>query len=131
MPCNSDGYEPTDREYQLQRTARLLVYAAEKIGRPVKPEWEMAAADPYCKMDLVPELCSFLRGLEPPVFDSIVYDARSKQSRDLADWWEEHEAHDRDREAREKAEAKRQKLAASGMAKLTPAERKALGIKDK
>jgi hypothetical protein len=52
----------------------------------------------------------------------------NKTSRRLATWWEEHQAADKLRVAYEKAKKHKAKLRASALAKLTPAEKAALGL---
>ncbi len=46
----------------------------------------------------------------------------------MADWWDEHQAADRKRIAKENAEAKRKALKEKAIKKLTKEERKALGL---
>ena len=60
--------------------------------------------------------------------DEFIYNARVKESRDLADWWEEHQGADRKREAKEKKAKKEADLRKKALSKLTAAERKALGL---
>lgn len=48
----------------------------------------------------------------------------------LATWWQHHKAIDGRRAAKEAARKERDKLAKSAKAKLSPAEREALGIRD-
>jgi hypothetical protein len=47
---------------------------------------------------------------------------------EVRSWWTEHRAVDARREAAARALAEREKLRAAGLAKLTPEERKALGL---
>lgn len=98
MPCNSDYMDPTNKEKELQETAKLLVYALKKKRRKV-PKWVSdAAKDIYCLEDkVVPELCSLIRSFHKEDMDRIVYNGRDKTSRRLADWWEEHEKADKKR----------------------------------
>lgn len=126
MPCDSSYLEPTHRERQLQQTAQLLVYVHGKLTLRSSADLLAAAANQYCREDYVPELCAILNSLSPEELESIVYNARSKESRTLADWWERHQEADRKREAAERRDAERAALRASALAKLTPAERKAL-----
>lgn len=46
----------------------------------------------------------------------------------LEKWWTIHKRHDAERRAREAADAERKKLRAKGLKKLSPKERKALGL---
>lgn len=105
MPCNSDYMNPTDKETRLRETAWLYAYALSKLGEEVPPEVGLAAENIYCRKDYVPALCALLKGLPEEKRDAIVYNARDKDARRLADWWEEHLEADRIREAKEAKEA--------------------------
>ena len=128
MPCSSDYLEPSHREKELQRAAKLLVYLRKKLGQ--KPEaWAVKEADNCYASDerSVTELCAALKAMEPKQRDAIVYNARDKNARDLADWWEEHQAADAAREKEETAERDRKKTKEQALTKLSKRERKALG----
>lgn len=126
MPCRSDYMDPTHKEQQLQRTAQLLKYVYETLEQPVSAKLNEAAQDCYCKQDYVPELCKTIRGMPARQLNKVVYNARDRVSRDLADWWEEHEAADRKREARERKEAEEKALAESAKQKISREELAAL-----
>jgi len=126
MACRYDEPEPTERERMLETTATLLLEVNKRLGiispNPISPT-----------IKLVPQLCATLRKLQknnPEGFDALVYNARDKFSRKLADWWEVHEAADAKRMVEEKAQAERDKLRKQALEKLTPEERAALGIKE-
>lgn len=99
MPCNGDYLKSTDRERQLQRAAGLLVYVYQETGHSV-PAWAIAEAGNMYASDerCITELCAVLKAMEPAARDALVYNARSKVARHLADWWEEHMAADAGRE---------------------------------
>jgi hypothetical protein len=122
--------EPNDKERQLQRTAKLLIYVQQQLGQGT-PRWvQKTAANIYASDErVVPKLCSTLRNMSKSDMERIVYNAHSVQARDLADWWEEHQKADRAREAKEAAEVEKRQLQESGLAKLSAAEVAALGIK--
>lgn len=50
-------------------------------------------------------------------------------SREVRVWWEDHKEQDRERLAREKEERERKRLAKRARDRLSPKERKALGLK--
>ncbi len=129
MPCNSDYLEPTEREQELRRAARLLIFALEAQGREA-PDWARSEAENLYAKDerSVTSLCALIKSMGEPERDRIVYDAKSKASRDLADWWEEHQEADRRREEREAAEARREADRRSALGKLTEEEKAALGV---
>lgn len=129
MPCNSDYLEPSIREAELSRAAGLLVFALEASGRTPEPWARKEAANLYASDErIVPELCALIRSLGDSERDRIVYDAKSRISRDLADWWEEHEQADREREERERAAIRKAEARKSAAQKLTEEELEALGI---
>ena len=110
MPCNSDYMEPSGYEKEITKTVNNLVYVHNKLG--VNTPNELAEA--YKKSFFtrkegdkwVARLCSMIRGLSESQINDIVYNARSSKSRRLADWWDEHEAADKKREAKEQAKTK-------------------------
>lgn len=131
MPCSSDYLNPSDRERELRHAAKLLLYVNQRTGGPVSPNLKAAAADNYCSEDYVPALCAHLKVLlrnNPILFNEVVYDPRDPLARNLADWWEEHQKADLARERQEKQEGERNQLREQALAKLTPAEREALGV---
>lgn len=106
MGCNSDYMNPTGKEKQLRETAELYAYALRaKHGEDADYQMPVkvleALSTPYTSVDVTSELCEFLRKQDLATFESIVYNARNKDSRRLAQWWEDHEAADRKRIAQE------------------------------
>ncbi len=104
MPCNSEYLNPTGRERELQKAAGLLAYLLRELNQPVIGEITEAAEDIYCRVDYIPSLCQTLTDLEhdaPETFNQIVYNAKNRKARALADWWEEHQEADADRERQE------------------------------
>ncbi|MES3005284.1 MAG: hypothetical protein V4690_04270 [Patescibacteria group bacterium] len=129
MPCRSDYLEPTTREQELQRAAKLLVYVRRKMG--IEPEdWALSqSGNIYANDDrAVIELCAALTSMTSDVLETIVYNPHDAESRDLADWWEVHQAADAEREKREAEQAQDEETKKSALAKLSPAERKALKV---
>jgi hypothetical protein len=123
MPCNSDYLEPTGRERELQRAARLYCYVLRMMGRHVPADVAKASESLYCKLDVIPSLCTVIKSLElsdPELFGSIVYNPKSKESRGLADWWEEHLRADAEREALDRKQAANKAMALDIRSRLTP-----------
>lgn len=108
MGCRSDYMDPTQKERLLQETAQLLEYALEAMGEMVPQQVSEAAANQYCTIDLVPALCGLINSMTSSEHVRIVYNARDKKSRRLADWWEKHLEADRAREAKSLSKAVRQ-----------------------
>jgi hypothetical protein len=130
MPCNSDYLEPSRRERELQRAAKLIIYVSSRLNRKVESWVIKEAKDCYASDDRsVPLLCELLGRLTEKQKNMIVYDARNKQSRDLADWWEEHQEADRLRLKKEEEDKEILRLQKSGLQKLTTSERRALGLR--
>lgn len=126
MPCNSDHMEPTGKEKYLQRTAKLYAYAMGMLSRRIPDDVVADMNNIYCTKDHTAALCTFLRDLKRETFDSIVYNGRDRTSRQLADWYEEHIKADRERIRKETDERMQKRLRKSAVAKLTPAELKAI-----
>ncbi len=132
MPCRSDYMEPTSYECESRRAARCLRYLLTATGQRVPLEIARAANDPYGNTGLleqfVVELCMRLSHMDEATRNRIVYDGRNKDARQLADWWDEHKTADEKRQAEEREAARVQQLREVALAKLTPAEREALGV---
>lgn len=120
--------EPSQKEKQLQKTAKLLKFVREKLGLKVSKELNYAADTCYCHKDYVAELCETLRELSMVQIELIVYNAKDKTSRELATWWEEHQKADKEQE-KDEAEAKElSEVRAKALKKLTKKERESLGL---
>jgi hypothetical protein len=127
MPCNSEYLNPTHREKELQRTAKLLLYVYAKVGATPEPWISEQAKNIYASDSrLVPLLCAGLKKMSRIEKDKIIYNARDKNARDLADWYEAHEEADRQRIAAEKKETRSKTIRQSAMSKLTKEEKKEL-----
>lgn len=127
MPCNSDYLEPTHREREFQRAATLLLYVRKKTGKPAeawakKEAYNIYARDERC----VTVLCIALGVLSQKEMEEIVYNAHDARSRDLANWREEHLEADQKRDSREAAARENERLRKEAMAKLSPAEQRAI-----
>ncbi len=98
MPCSSDGYPNYPRDYVPieVRTYRCLRFLMREL------DMETPLRLMNCGLDVATaELCELLHGLSEEDMARIVYDGRRKESRDLANWWEQHQEVDRQREAME------------------------------
>lgn len=133
MPCNSDYLEPRGDEVESQRCAECLVYVFKSINIEC-PKWiEEASKNVYGnsnKIDiLVVSLCKLCTKMTEKEKAAIIYDGKSKQSRKLADWWEEHQEADRERIKEEKQEANKKAARKRALSKLTKKEIEALDIR--
>jgi hypothetical protein len=130
MPCNSDYLEPSNREREHQRAAKLLAYIHERMAIDC-PAWiTKEAANHYANDErLIPLLCTTMTNMGDVMRDNFTYkSARLPMARDLADWWETHQAADKARVEREQKLEAQATLRSQALAKLTPAERRALGL---
>lgn len=111
MPCNSEYQQPNQREAESKKVAGLLVYVHNKLGRTDLPRSVELAANTYygapehCD-ELTDRLCSMLRDLTLEEQNAVIYDGRNPKARELADWWERHQEHDRKRAEAEARAAK-------------------------
>ena len=122
MPCRSDYMEPTQRERLLQETAQLYGYVLVETGERVPERVANAANDTYCRQDFVSHLCAAITAMDVDTRHRVVYNAHDRTARRLADWWEEHQAADRMRIAREQAELRQQDQYEQVIAKLSDDE---------
>ena len=130
MPCESAYMEPSQRERESQRMAGLLVYLRQELGMDRDPQAEAASQSIYGGRDYAPDLCRILRGMTTEQMESIVYNPRNRMARDLANWWEDHQEVDRKREAKEAADRELAAKRKAALEKLSPEERKVLGLND-
>jgi len=125
MPCNSDYLNASGLEIELSRV--LLLTQELETGKPVdtrSSDWMGYMTEAYGKADLrakadaaVANLCDRLKKVDV-----------TQYSLEMQVWWRDHQAADKRREAEEKEKDKKTALRASAIKKLTPAERKALGL---
>ncbi|AFU87818.1 hypothetical protein CcrKarma_gp301 [Caulobacter virus Karma] len=111
MPCNSEYQQPNAREAESKKVAGLLVYVHDKLGRTDLSSSIRTIANIYygapgrCD-ELTERLCSMLRDLTLDEQNEVIYDGRNPKARELADWWERHQEHDRKRAEAEAQAAK-------------------------
>lgn len=130
MPCNCDHLKPTEREEKLRDAARYQIVVRKRLEMTV-PAWlkreekNIYASDERNET----ELCAILTALPKAERDKLLYsDAKDARMRDVAAWWETHEKADKARKVKERKEAKAAKEKTEALAKLTPRERKILGV---
>lgn len=131
MPCNSDHMAPTGKERAMQDSAIYQARVLKRLGRTV-PAWlKREAKNIYAKDERnVTGLCAVLKEIGKEGREKLLYsDAHDAEMRDVAAWWEEHEKADKAREAREKKARRDQKAKQEALSKLSPSDKKALGLK--
>ena len=108
------------------RAVTLFNYVAEKMDiaeRFDEREYGIRSDKIYEK------LCGLIRSLDENSRDRIIYNARDPIARNLADWWEYEQARDKRRLDQETREKRDRELREQAATKLTPEERRALGLK--
>lgn len=132
MPCDSSYQNPTLEELNKIETSKLIIYVDEQLKLKTPKAIKDAAADVYgdgIDLDKITRmLCKKLSTLNDKQLKKIVYNAKDKTSRKLADWWEEHQAADKKRLKKELKDAKDKQARDKAIAKLTPRERDLLGL---
>jgi hypothetical protein len=127
MACNSDDLRPTPQQRKLQHAAQLLAYVQEQTVGKVEKWVKKIAEDHYANSSKAfTALCDLLTAMKPEELEMIVYNAHSRMSRRLADWWEDHQAADNERKRREAASRRKKALRKQALSKLSPEEREAL-----
>lgn len=104
MPCTSAYLEPSAQERDRQNAARLYAYVIEKTAKypkesPTYRQAVAAAKEPYQPTDYyIQILCGCLREMDVKVREALLYgDPKDRTARQLATWWEDHEAADKKR----------------------------------
>lgn len=121
MPCNADYMEPNQGEKNLGKVLCLLDEI--KSGKFCKENfngYHIGAYMKYTKEKLdksTAELCSILKNRDI-----------TKYSLELQIWWRDHQEADRKRERDEANKVLEGRERRNALAKLTPAERKVLGV---
>lgn len=131
MPCDCSHLEPTQRESESKTVAELIVYLFHSLDKPVPPTVYAAATDTYGDAGRADEftalLCDKLKRLTNAQLAKWVYNGRSPAARKLADWWDEHQKIDAEKERDAKELKDLEAVKKKALAKLTPDERRALG----
>lgn len=109
MPCDSSHMEPDQLEVESNKVALFIVYVARQLGLTVEPFIAKAAREYYGDRDncdrLTARLCALLTAMPASVLAKVVYNARNKTSRALADWWEAHKKADKQKRKDETTDA--------------------------
>jgi len=100
----------------------------------VEDEWRMKGAKEMSMLRA--SLCAVLTKMETNMpkktfgqwMDAIDWKEAGVTKRELMTWWEEHKAADSRRRVREAKEAAEKKIRDEALAKLTPEEKKILGV---
>lgn len=121
--------EPTAREKYNQKTAKLYVIALEQTGATMTAiaaqQIVQDAGSIYCNRDYTSSLCALIKhnGSE-----FIYADAKNRDLRDLATWWEDHQAGEARRAAEDELVKSQAAARITAWHKLTVEERLAYGF---
>lgn len=122
MPCNSDYMNPNDWEIEMSKVACLLdelnglTFNKNKFGG-YHPRVYTKSISKELGDKWVEKLCSKLQKEDV-----------TKYSLEMQLWWRDHQAADKKRLKEERAQIKDKKKKEEALAKLTPYERKLLGL---
>ena len=118
MPCDCSHMHPRELERESQLVCQHLVYVYRQLGRAV-PSWvRKAANDIYGCEDRADEVTEMLCTLC----------GKMTKARSLANWWDDHQEADRQKERAAKKAADKQVAKAYALKKLSPADKQALGL---
>lgn len=109
MPCrvSEDEIAYYDSVEESKRLAKFIIKIDSILGNHPHVSILSAAAtgEPNGIETLSKLLCDAIRELDEDQLNSIVYIWRDKESRALADWWDEHQANDLAHEEEDAADA--------------------------
>lgn len=95
MPCRNDWDPPTKAQAENRRAAKLLIALNNIHGKTSSTQLLVDSTNPVLDTDYVKVLCERLTFMDQSDRDNLLYgDARDRHARDLATWWEEHQALD-------------------------------------
>ncbi len=130
MGCNSDYMNPNATEANSQMVAGHLVYLLPRLGKPVPHHVQKAADSQYGDTTRLDDhtalLCNVCGALTKKQSDGFIYNGRSKEARALAEWWDEHQAADKERLAAERAEKRNNATFKRVWGVLSPSEKRAI-----
>jgi hypothetical protein len=116
MPCSSEHLEPTAREAESVRVLEFLREIQELAFDHDSPHYGPYGHPGTLDKDTA-NLCDWCRA----------HDVKQK-SLELQLWWQKHRRADAIREAHDQAEQRTRQLRLSAASKLTPEERRAVGL---
>lgn len=88
---------PSNKELRLRKNCQLYVYVLVSQGKEVPEEIQECAHsyDYDFLVDCVKQLSDEIEGLDSDTFEKIVNNKESNEARELAYWWEMHQAANR------------------------------------
>ncbi len=99
MPCRNDWDPPTKAQAENRRAAKLLIALNNIHGLTSSTQLLVDSTNPVLDTDYVKVLCERVGALSDSDRETVLYgDAHDPRARDLATWWEEHQARDEARQ---------------------------------
>ena len=129
MPCDSSHMERNRHEEESKRAAELICWILDQQEGRSPAAWiRKAAADYYGSSKDLDTLTQLLCTLCKELPNEVIYNGYDGGARKLADWWDEHQAADREKARKAGEEAEKERLVKQALSKLTPEEIEALGL---
>jgi len=128
MPCNSEYMEPTYGEIQSRKVCQMIWNLHKKLNTTDKAsKWVINAKDSfYGDQGSLPDaenlLYRMIKSLSKKELDLHIYNARSKESRELADWFEDFDKEMKDEKKRNERKKQQKKQVESILSKLRAEE---------
>lgn len=129
MGCRNDYLEPTAAEKTSQHLAYLIRYVLKARDEVVPHFVESTAENQYGGLGLLDRLTRWLCNIctDMPEWErQILLEGKKHESRQLADWWEQHQKDDASHEQEDAETARLEALRDSAKKKLTREEIDAL-----
>jgi len=110
--------EATSDETESRRLANLVMYLNDSLDITTSEDIKEAARSYYGNAEILDSLtaytCGKIKRMDEETLNRVVYDGRNPTARQLADWYEQHEAIDRRRLREEKKREEKVKLVNNG-----------------
>ena len=112
MPCNSEYMEATYREIKSRHIAKNIIFILTKLNRPIDNYISKAAVEYYGndrKLEVMERfLYKVIKNLSEKELNEFVYNGRCKESRYIANWYDEYKL-EIQKEKDEKYKSKKEK----------------------
>jgi len=126
MPCNSEYMEASYDEKESREVCKHIIYLYGKLGIPIPKSVRNASESYYGDArrlgDYEKALMNKLQDMSEKEIDSIVYNAKSREARALANWYEDVMESLQDEVKRARRESELKKKAESLLSKMRAEE---------
>lgn len=94
MPCDGSYMNPSQKEIESLEVCKRIIFLFGRLGFAIPSSILEAATSQYGDLKNLDRnidlLCMAIRQMTEDQKQSIIYNGRNKESRKLANWWEEH-----------------------------------------